>query len=64
MITESMLWFFAALGAFMVGVSKAGIIGVLLGALAGRWLLKHVNQNLFEQLVLLLSAIGRILLIL
>jgi uncharacterized membrane protein YfcA len=36
---------------------------VLLGALAGRWLLKHVNQKLFEQLVLLLSAIGGILLI-
>jgi hypothetical protein len=37
---------------------------VLLGTLAGRWLLQHVNQNLFEQLVLLLSAIGGILLIL
>jgi uncharacterized protein len=37
---------------------------VLLGALAGRWLLKHVNQNLFELMVLLLSAIGGILLIL
>ena len=37
---------------------------VLLGALAGRWLLMHVNQNLFEQLVLLLSAIGGILLFL
>ncbi|HEY2464312.1 MAG TPA: sulfite exporter TauE/SafE family protein [Steroidobacteraceae bacterium] len=37
---------------------------VLLGALAGRWLLKHVDQNVFEQLVLLLSAIGGILLIL
>ncbi len=37
---------------------------VLLGALAGRWLLKRVNQNLFEQLVLLLSALGGILLIL
>ena len=37
---------------------------VLLGALAGRWLLKRVNQNLFEQMVLLLSAIGGILLIL
>jgi uncharacterized membrane protein YfcA len=36
---------------------------VLLGALAGRWLLQHVNQNLFELLVLLLSAIGGILLI-
>lgn len=37
---------------------------VLLGALAGRWLLRYVNQNVFEQLVLLLSAIGGILLIL
>lgn len=37
---------------------------VLLGAFAGRWLLQRVNQNLFEQLVLLLSAIGGILLIL
>src|SRR5258708_6947893 len=37
---------------------------VLLGALAGRWLLQHVNQKLFEQLVLLLSALGGILLIL
>jgi uncharacterized protein len=37
---------------------------VLLGALAGRWLVKHVNQNLFEQMVLLLSAIGGILLVL
>jgi hypothetical protein len=36
---------------------------VLLGALAGRWLLKHVDQNLFERLVLLLSAIGGILLV-
>jgi uncharacterized membrane protein YfcA len=37
---------------------------VLLGTLAGRWLLQHVKQNLFEQMVLLLSAIGGILLIL
>jgi uncharacterized membrane protein YfcA len=37
---------------------------VLIGAFAGRWLLKHVNQNLFELLVLLLSAIGGILLVL
>ena len=37
---------------------------VLLGALAGRWLLMRVNQNLFEQLVLALSAIGGILLFL
>jgi uncharacterized protein len=37
---------------------------VVLGALVGRWLLVRVNQNLFEQLVLGLSAIGGILLIL
>jgi len=37
---------------------------VLLGAVAGRWLLLRVNQRLFEQLVLALSAIGGILLFL
>jgi len=37
---------------------------VLLGALAGRWLLVRVDQNLFEQLVLVLSAIGGVLLFL
>jgi uncharacterized membrane protein YfcA len=37
---------------------------VLLGAVAGRWLLMRVNQKLFEQLVLVLSAIGGILLFL
>jgi uncharacterized protein len=37
---------------------------VLLGAVAGRWLLMRVNQALFEQLVLALSAIGGILLFL
>ena len=36
---------------------------VFLGVLAGRWLLVRVNQSLFEQLVLLLSAIGGIMLI-
>jgi uncharacterized membrane protein YfcA len=36
---------------------------VLLGVLAGRWLVARVNQSLFEQLVLLLSAIGGIMLI-
>src|SRR5271168_4884893 len=36
---------------------------VLLGAVAGRWLLMRVNQSLFEQLVLALSAIAGILLI-
>lgn len=35
---------------------------VVLGALAGRWLLVRVNQDLFEKLVLALSAIGGILL--
>jgi uncharacterized membrane protein YfcA len=36
---------------------------VLLGALVGRWLLMRVNQQLFEKLVLGLSAIAGILLI-
>jgi uncharacterized protein len=37
---------------------------VLLGALAGRWLLMRLNQQLFEKLALGLSAIAGILLIL
>src|ERR1700730_1455777 len=36
---------------------------VLLGALAGRWLLIRINQRLFENLVLGLSAVAGILLI-
>jgi uncharacterized protein len=36
---------------------------VLLGALAGRWLLIRINQQLFEDLVLALSAIAGVLLI-
>jgi uncharacterized membrane protein YfcA len=36
---------------------------VLLGAFAGRWLLIHINQRLFENLVLALSAIAGVLLI-
>ncbi|MGB6307241.1 MAG: sulfite exporter TauE/SafE family protein [Steroidobacteraceae bacterium] len=36
---------------------------VLLGALAGRWLLIRINQRLFENLVLALSAIAGVLLI-
>ena len=36
---------------------------VLLGVFAGRWLVVRVNQSLFEQLVLLLSAIGGLMLI-
>jgi uncharacterized membrane protein YfcA len=45
------------------GFNLALAPAVLLGALAGRWLLVRVNQNVFEKLVLLLSAIGGILLI-
>src|ERR1700730_17126093 len=37
---------------------------VLLGALAGRWLLMRINQQLFDKLVLSLSAIAGVLLIL
>jgi uncharacterized membrane protein YfcA len=36
---------------------------VLLGTLAGRWLLIRINQQLFEKLVLVLSAIAGVLLI-
>ena len=36
---------------------------VLLGAFAGRWLLMRINQQLFEKLVLGLSAVAGILLI-
>jgi uncharacterized membrane protein YfcA len=37
---------------------------VLLGALAGRWLLMRINQQFFDKLVLSLSAIAGVLLIL
>jgi uncharacterized membrane protein YfcA len=37
---------------------------VLLGALAGRWLLMRINQQSFDTLVLSLSAIAGVLLIL
>jgi hypothetical protein len=46
------------------GFNLALAPAVLLGAVAGRWLLMRVNQTLFEQLVLALSAIGGILLFL
>jgi uncharacterized protein len=46
------------------GVNLMLAPAVLVGALAGRWLLMRVNQNLFELLVLVLSAIGGILLFL
>jgi uncharacterized membrane protein YfcA len=37
---------------------------VVLGAFVGRWLVTHINQALFENLVLALCAIGGILLLL
>jgi uncharacterized protein len=37
---------------------------VVVGALAGRWLLTKINQNRFEQMVLILSAVGGVLLLL
>jgi uncharacterized protein len=37
---------------------------VVVGALAGRWLLTKINQNRFEQMVLILSAAGGVLLFL
>jgi uncharacterized membrane protein YfcA len=46
------------------GFNLALAPAVVLGALAGRWLIVHINQKLFELLVLLLSAIGGILLVL
>ncbi len=46
------------------GLNLALAPAVLLGTVAGRWLLARINQNLFEQLVLSLSAFGGILLIL
>src|SRR5271167_4906128 len=46
------------------GFNLALAPAVLLGAVAGRWLLMRVNQRLFEQLVLALCAIGGILLFL
>jgi uncharacterized membrane protein YfcA len=46
------------------GFNLALAPAVLLGTVAGRWLLVRINQNLFEQLVLSLSAIGGILLVL
>lgn len=46
------------------GVNLLLAPAVLGGALAGRWLLVRVDQKLFEQLVLALSAIGGVLLFL
>jgi hypothetical protein len=59
--------FMVALG--LITVSSFGFNlmlapAVLLGAYAGRWILLHINQRLFEKVVLALSALGGIFLIL
>jgi uncharacterized protein len=46
------------------GFNLALAPAVVLGAFSGRWLLMRVNQQLFEKLVLALSAIGGIMLFL
>jgi uncharacterized protein len=46
------------------GFNLALAPAVLIGAFSGRWLLMRVNQDLFEKLVLGLSAVGGILLFL
>jgi uncharacterized protein len=46
------------------GFNLALAPAVVIGAFSGRWLLMRVNQELFEKLVLALSAIGGILLFL
>jgi uncharacterized protein len=46
------------------GFNLALAPAVVIGAFSGRWLLMRVNQDLFEKLVLALSAIGGILLFL
>ena len=59
--------FMVDLGLITVQSFKFNLIlapAVFLGALAGRWILIRINQRLFEDLVLALSAIAGILLIL
>jgi uncharacterized protein len=46
------------------GFNLALAPAVVIGAFSGRWLLMRVNQDLFEKLVLGLSAVGGILLFL
>jgi uncharacterized membrane protein YfcA len=46
------------------GFNLALAPAVVIGAFSGRWLLMRVNQDLFEKLVLALSAIGGVLLFL
>jgi uncharacterized membrane protein YfcA len=59
--------FMAALGLVTVASFKFNLMllpAVLIGAAAGRWLLTRINQSVFEQLVLALSAIAGLLLLL
>ena len=46
------------------GFNLALAPAVLLGAWLGRWLVRHINQGLFEQMVLALSGLGGLLLLL
>ena len=46
------------------GFNLALAPAVFAGVLAGRWVVKHINQGVFEQMVLALSAIGGVLLLL
>jgi uncharacterized protein len=46
------------------GFNLALAPAVVVGAFSGRWLLMRVNQDLFEKLVLALSAIGGVMLLL
>jgi uncharacterized protein len=58
--------FMANLGLITVSSFKMNLLlapAVLVGALAGRWLLIRINQRLFETLVLALSAIAGVMLI-
>jgi uncharacterized membrane protein YfcA len=59
--------FMAGLGLINAHSFKINLLlapAVLLGALMGRWLLARINQQLFERLVLALSAVAGIFLIL
>jgi uncharacterized protein len=58
--------FMAALGLITVASFKFNLIllpAVILGALLGRWLLTRIDQKLFENLVLGLSAVAGLLLL-
>lgn len=46
------------------GFNLALAPAVLSGALLGRWLVRHINQGLFEHMVLALSGLGGLLLLL